>query len=124
MLCEFINWFLCYKRRPKTTHEIAMWQALDWLIRREARQSDKLNRILENQEKIMASIDDLVAAATQESNDEDSVLAVLVTIQKQLADVLSGATLPPDVQTKVDALFAEAQANSAKLAAAIATPAP
>jgi hypothetical protein len=47
-------------------------------------------------------------------------------LKQQLADALAGTTLPPATQVKVDAIFAQAEANKAKIADALAanTPAP
>jgi hypothetical protein len=67
----------------------------------------------------MASIDDLTQSVAEESTLEDSVLTLLNGIKQQLADALSGTTLPTAVQAKVDAAFASLEANKAKLAAAV-----
>lgn len=73
---------------------------------------------------IMATLDDLVKDVSDESTLIDSVSTMLAGIQKQLADALAGATLPADVQAKIDAVFAAAESNKAKLTAAIASGTP
>lgn len=79
----------------------------------------RLDRSHERQNKIMATLDETLAAVTEESTKDDSIIALLAGIKQQLADALSGATLPPAVQAKVDAVFAQATQNSAKIQAAI-----
>lgn len=74
----------------------------------------------------MNTLDDVISAVAAEGTIEDSAAALLVsdtgligTLKQQLADALSGATLPPAVQAKVDEVFATAQANAQKLADAV-----
>jgi uncharacterized protein YcbX len=53
--------------------------------------------------------------------------AQIATLTQQLADALSGTTLPPAVQAKVDEAFAASAANTATVAgilAALVPPAP
>lgn len=69
--------------------------------------------------KIMASLDETLAAVTEEGTKDDSIIALLNGIKQQLTDALSGASLPPAVQAKVDAIFTQATANSGKIQAAI-----
>lgn len=72
----------------------------------------------------MASIDDLAADITAETTLIDGVGVLIAGLKQQLADILAGITLPPAVQTKVDAAFAVAEANKAKLAAVLSTNVP
>ncbi len=76
------------------------------------------NVIFINQEAIMATLDETLAAVTAEDTKVDSIISLLTGVEKQLADVLAGA-LPPDVQAKVNAIFAQATASAGKIDAAI-----
>ena len=75
-------------------------------------------------EKIMATLDQILADVTDEETSLDSISTLIAGLQKQIADALSGATLPPAVQAKVDAIFAAAETNKAKIAAALAANVP
>jgi hypothetical protein len=84
------------------------------------RQSHK--KILKLVKELRMTVDDLVAAVAAEDTVIDSAIAFINGLEQQLADALSGATLPPAVQTKVDALFADINAKKDALATAITTP--
>lgn len=84
----------------------------------------KINRILAQQEAIMATLDQVLQDVTDESTRLDSISALIDGLRKQIADILSGANLPPDVQAKVDAIFTAAEANKAKIDAALNANAP
>jgi sulfur carrier protein ThiS len=43
----------------------------------------------------------------------------LCALKQQVADALSGATLPAPVQAKVDAIFAAAETNKSKIVTAL-----
>lgn len=77
-----------------------------------------LQAILHKLEKIMASLDETLAAVNAESTVDDSIIALLTGIKAQLDAVLAGG-LTADAQAKVDAIFAAASANSAKVSAAV-----
>jgi len=79
---------------------------------------------LANQETIMATLEQVAQDMTDETTAIDSVAALITGLQQQVADALSGVTLPPAVQAKVDAIFVTAEANKAKLAAALAANVP
>jgi hypothetical protein len=68
------------------------------------------------------TIDDTLAAVTAEDAGADSLIAYTNGLAAQLAAALAGTTLPPAVQTKIDAIFSQANASAAKMAAAIAAP--
>ena len=87
----------------------------------------KLDLLLQSQkveatarEKIMATLDEILADVTAEEGELDSIAALLVGLKKQVADALAGATLPPAVQEQIDHIFSHAEANKAKIAAALA----
>jgi hypothetical protein len=75
----------------------------------------KLDLILRNQGVEMASLDETLAAVTAESTVDDSIIALLTGLAAQIK---AGGLAPAD-QAKVDAIFAAAQSNSAKVTAAV-----
>ncbi len=79
----------------------------------------KLDKLLLVMEKVMASLDDVLADVTAETTQIDSLATLVVGIKKQLDDALSGANLPPAVQAKVDAIFAAVETNKGKVTDAI-----
>ena len=76
-------------------------------------------QILRNQEKIMQTLDEVLAEVADESTKIDSLGTFIAGLKQQIADALSGATLPPAVQAKVDAVFAGVQANKQKVVTAM-----
>lgn len=86
----------------------------------------KVDLILTKLETSMATLDDVIAKITEQDTALDSVRALITGLRQQIADVLNGVTLPPAVQAKVDAAFAQAEKNSAEIAEALAenVPAP
>ena len=80
----------------------------------------KIDLVIQTQEKIMASLDQVLADVTKESTDLDSIAALISGLKQQIADALAGTTLPPATQAKVDAIFAAAETNKGKIADALA----
>jgi hypothetical protein len=80
--------------------------------------------VLNKENSIMSTLDDDLAAVTAESTRLDSIDTLITTLNQRIADALSGTTLPPAVQAKVDAVFAGLQANSAKIDTALNTNVP
>lgn len=75
---------------------------------------------LQHKLNIMAkTLDEVLADAGDESTKIDSLLVIVDGIEQQLKDALSGVTLPPAAQTKVDAIFDNIESNKAKVQAAI-----
>lgn len=77
---------------------------------------------------IMATLDELMQDVTDEGTVEDGLVTLTEGIKAQLDAFLAGQ-LTPEVQAKVDAVFAGVEANKAKVSAAItantpAAPAP
>lgn len=68
----------------------------------------------------MASLDDVLKDVTDESTAIDGISTLVAGLKQQLADALAGTTLPPAVQAKVDAVFAQAEINKGKIATALA----
>lgn len=78
-----------------------------------------LIHVIDNQEKIMATLDQVLTDVTDESNRLDSLSTLIDGLKTQLSDALSGANLPAPVQAKVDAIFAAAETNKGKIDAAL-----
>ncbi len=83
-----------------------------------------LFHIIHQQEKIMASLEDIARDVTEESTLIDGVSTLITGLKTQLATALEGAGLSPDTQKQIDAIFAAAEANKAKLATALAANTP
>lgn len=81
---------------------------------------EMLNHIIQNQEKIMATLDQVLQDVTDESTAIDGISTLISGLKQQLADALAGTTLPAPVQAKVDAIFAQAETNKGKIATALA----
>lgn len=89
--------------------------------------ANQLQQIITNQGTIMATLQELIAAEA----DENAALAVLgaglqtlldsvAKLKADLADALSGTTLPPSVQAQIDNAFAAHKENADMVAADIA----
>lgn len=85
--------------------------------------ADELRAILQRiEEKIgvlMANLDEVLVLVTAETTKLDSIITLIDGLKQQLADALSGVTLPPAVQAKVDEIFANATTNAAKISDAL-----
>jgi hypothetical protein len=68
---------------------------------------------------IMADLDAVLVLVSAEDTKLDSVIALIDGLKQQVADALSGTTLPPAVQAKVDAIFSKATSNAAKISDAL-----
>jgi len=79
----------------------------------------QLGIVVTKENSIMASIDDVLTDVTAESTQLDGINTLISGIQAQLASALSGTNVPPAVQTKIDAVFAQLQNNDTKIAAAL-----
>lgn len=78
-----------------------------------------LAAVLKNQEIFMATLDEILSDVTDESTKLDSLSALISGLKQQVADALAGANVPADVQTKIDAIFAAAESNKAKIQKAL-----
>lgn len=83
-----------------------------------------LQQLLKQGEHIMASLDEVLADVTAETTSLDSIATLIAGLKQQVTDALSGTTLPPAVQSKVDAIFTAAETNKQKIAAALAANVP
>lgn len=61
---------------------------------------------------------------TAEDTTVDSVIVLIDGLKQQVGDLLSGANIPPAVQTQVDAIFDAATKSKGKLDAALAANVP
>lgn len=68
----------------------------------------------------MASLDDILKDVTDQGTAIGSIKTLVQGLHGQVMDLLAGTVLPAAVQQKVDAIFTNAQANSAALADALA----
>lgn len=67
----------------------------------------------------MATLDQVLQDVNDESDELDKLSALIAGLKQQLADALAGVTLPAGVQAKIDAVFAGAEANKAKINTAL-----
>ncbi len=74
--------------------------------------------------ELMATIDQIAIDVTAQKTSIGSLSTLITGLKQQIADALSGATLPPTVQAKVDAVFADLETNNAALNAALAANVP
>lgn len=79
----------------------------------------KLNYIIQKLNTMAVTLDQTLQSVRDNATVGDSVIALLTDIKKRLDDALSGTTLPPEVQAKVDAIFQASEDDKAKLEAAI-----
>ncbi len=68
--------------------------------------------------------DEALAAVTAEDTRVDSLIALFATTKQQLADALSGVTIPPAVQAKINSIFDLSAAGAAKIDTALNTNVP
>lgn len=69
--------------------------------------------------KMDKTIDEALASVTDNETVGGSVVVLLTAIKKRLDDVLSGVSLPPAVQAKVNAIFESSERDKQKLTDAI-----
>jgi len=83
-------------------------------------QFNSIHRQLQHMEKrIMATLDQILTDVTDESTQLDSLSTLLAGLKQQIADALSGVTVPPAIQSKIDAVFNQAEINKGKIATAL-----
>ena len=75
-------------------------------------------------EKIMATLDQVLAEVTSESTRLDSMNTLIQGLKKQINDALANQTLTPESQTKLDAIWGGLQDNKAKIDVALNTNVP
>lgn len=65
------------------------------------------------------TLDQVLADTTAEKTEVDSLATLAAGIKAQLDQALSGATLSPDQQAKVNQIFANIETNKAAIVASI-----
>lgn len=70
-------------------------------------------------EQIMPTLDEVLADVSEEGTKLDSLATFIAGLKQQIADALSGVTLPAKVQAQIDAVFAGVEANKAKVVSAM-----
>ena len=83
-----------------------------------------LGRLTRLETTMAATLDQVLSDVTAQTTKLDSIVSLITGLKQQLADALAGTTLPPAVQAKVDAIFATAEANSAKIDTALSANVP
>lgn len=94
---------------------------LDAMIRHTGIEDAVLRAIQEKDATIMSTIDDLVTQVAAEKDEIASTKTFIAGLEQKVSDALSGITLPPAQQAKVDQLFSDLKQNNDDLAAAITT---
>lgn len=84
----------------------------------------KDREVLSALEAIMATLEQILEKVREADTKQDSITALLVGLKQQLADALSGVTLPPAVQAKVDEIFGQAVKNVEEIDESIAANTP
>jgi hypothetical protein len=97
---------------------------VEHLVRSSRSEKHLLRYLLNQGHAIMATLDEDLAVVTANSDRLDSLQTYIEGLNQRLMDALSGANLPPDVQAKVDAIFAGETANTAKIDKALNTGVP
>lgn len=67
----------------------------------------------------MATLDETLASVEANATVGGSAVALMATLKTRLDEALSGVTLPPAVQAKVDAIFNTSEADKKTLEDAI-----
>lgn len=78
--------------------------------------------ILSLLESIMHTLDDVLAEVTREDSEIGGITALINGLRKQVADAVGVQTIPPAVQSKIDAIFDAAVAHNAALVQALQDP--
>lgn len=68
---------------------------------------------------IMKTLDDILIEVQEERTLTGSLITLLNGIKKRLEDALSGTTLPPAAQAKVDQVFVDLEANKQQIVDAL-----
>lgn len=72
----------------------------------------------------MATLDDILNNEADEATQIGVIQTLVANLKQQIADALSGVTLPPAVQAKIDQVFTASAANKASLSAISANDTP
>lgn len=111
----------------KETHTTPQFlhEHLDWIIEKLRQIEKDINSLKRaarlnstRMQKSMATLDDLVAAATDEDTKIDSLIALTTELKAKVDAIVSGS-LTPEQQEKIDAAFAAISDNPDRIQAAI-----
>lgn len=92
----------------------------DALAERLCRINERLGIMIENQEAIMATLDEVLKDVTDESTQLDGIATLITGLQQQVKDAMASAGISAADQAKIDAIFTGAEANKMKIANALA----
>lgn len=82
--------------------------------------ADELEGRIQKELREMAkTLEDTLALVREQRSQTGSLIALTSSIQQRLQDALSGASLPPAVQAKIDEIFNEVDAEKTEVANAI-----
>lgn len=95
------------------------WKALSALREEQVLQGQKIVTALQKLEAIMATLDEVLVDVKAETTQITSLSVLTAGLKQQLADALSGVSLPPGVQAKVDAIFSGVESNKQAVVDAI-----
>jgi len=99
-----------------------MWP---WELRNQLNRIEKKIDLLTKEIKMAdVNIDQLLADATNETTVIGSIQSAVAALQVELAKALSGVSIPPDVQVKMNSLFDTMTSNDTALANALASGTP
>ena len=68
---------------------------------------------------LMATIDEVLVGVTELDTLEDSLIALVQNIKAQLDALLANQGIPAEVQAKIDAVFAQVEANKTQVSEAV-----
>lgn len=84
----------------------------------------KLDSLINKENKMSATLDQVLADVTSETTLENSIVTLLDSVQAQLTSALANTTIAPADQAKIDSIFTGLEANKTALTAAIAANTP
>jgi len=78
-----------------------------------------LGSILKGNKQIMATLDELITKVDEQTGQVASMKTFIAGLEQAIKDALSGVTLPPAVQAKVDKVFGDVGKNTQEIVDAI-----
>jgi hypothetical protein len=91
----------------------------DLIQKNHAEIKKQLNRIEKREKRQTMKIDDVITDLQDQSTVEDGLVTLTTNLKTSLDAALKNQGIPPDVQAKIDAAFAQIEANKKKIADAI-----
>lgn len=88
-------------------------------IRQLNRIENKLDILIAKENKMGATLDQVLQDVSDETSLEQSVLTLVGNIQDQLKAALAGTTISPANQAKIDSIFSGIESNKTALTAAL-----